>query len=189
MHVVVIGAGLGGLSAAAHLRGAGHEVTLVEREPIPGGRAGVIRSDGFVLDNGPTVLTMPDLLENTFQAVGADMADFVTIKPVDPMYRACYTDGSELLVRHGRDAMTEEVRGFAGPKEAEAFGRFSGWLEQLYTHEKIRCNRSSSKNDATFLPSLPNPPSRTSASPSRQGFTRSSGESRLVSMNERISWV
>ncbi len=135
MHVVVIGAGLGGLSAAAHLRGAGHEVTLVEREPIPGGRAGVIRSDGFVLDNGPTVLTMPDLLENTFQAVGADMADFVTIKPVDPMYRACYTDGSELLVRHGRDAMTEEVRGFAGPKEAEAFGRFSGWLEQLYTHE------------------------------------------------------
>ncbi|MEL6894314.1 MAG: phytoene desaturase family protein [Actinomycetota bacterium] len=135
MNVVVIGAGLGGLSAAAHLRGAGHDVTIVERDPIPGGRAGVIRSDGFVLDNGPTVLTMPDLLENTFNAVGADMADFVTIKPVDPMYRACYADGSELLVKHGREAMTEEIRRFAGPNEADAFGRFSDWLEQLYTHE------------------------------------------------------
>ncbi|MEM1333341.1 MAG: phytoene desaturase family protein [Actinomycetota bacterium] len=135
MNVVVIGAGLGGLSAAAHLKGAGHEVTVVERDPIPGGRAGVIRSDGFTLDNGPTVLTMPDLLEQTFTAVGADMADFVTIKPVDPMYRACYADGSELLVKHGREAMTEEICRFAGPKEAEAFGRFSDWLAELYETE------------------------------------------------------
>jgi len=135
MNVVVIGAGLGGLSAAAHLRGDGHDVTVVERDPIPGGRAGVIRSDGFTLDNGPTVLTMPDLLEQTFAAVGADMADFVTIKPVDPMYRACYADGSELLVKHGREAMTEEIRRFAGPKEAESFGRFSDWLAELYEAE------------------------------------------------------
>lgn len=135
MNVVVIGAGLGGLSAAAHLRGAGHDVTIVEREPIPGGRAGVIRADGFTLDNGPTVLTMPDLLEQTFAAVGADMADFVTIKPVDPMYRACYADGSELLVKHGREAMEEEIRRFSGPKEAEAFGRFSNWLADLYEAE------------------------------------------------------
>jgi len=135
MNVVVIGAGLGGLSAAAHLRGDGHDVTIVERDPVPGGRAGVIRSDGFTLDNGPTVLTMPDLLEQTFAAVGADMADFVTIKPVDPMYRACYADGSELLVKHGREAMTEEIRRFAGAKEAESFGRFSDWLAELYEAE------------------------------------------------------
>ena len=135
MRVVVIGAGLGGLSAAAHLSKAGHAVTIVEREAIPGGRAGVIRSHGFSLDNGPTVLTMPDLLEEAFVAAGADMADHVTIKPVDPMYRACYADGSTLFVRHGRDAMTEEIRRFANDKEAAAFGRFSDWLEKLYTAE------------------------------------------------------
>ena len=93
MNVVVIGAGLGGLSAAAHLSKAGHDVTIVERESMPGGRAGMVIRDGFRLDNGPTVLTMPDLLEEAFQAAGANMADHVTIKPVDPMYRACYADG------------------------------------------------------------------------------------------------
>jgi len=135
MRIIVIGAGLGGLSAAAHLSGGDHEVTVIERDAIPGGRAGMIRSDGFSLDNGPTVLTMPDLLEEAFVAAGASMADHVTIKPVDPMYRACYADGSTLLVKHGREAMTEEIARFANRKEADAFGRFSDWLEGLYTAE------------------------------------------------------
>ena len=55
MRVAVIGAGLGGLSAAAHLLRAGHEVTMLERDAGPGGRAGVIEQDGFRLDTGPTV--------------------------------------------------------------------------------------------------------------------------------------
>ena len=135
LDVVVIGAGLGGLAAAAHLSRAGHTVTIVERESIPGGRAGMITEAGFRLDNGPTVLTMPNLLADAFAAAGADMADFVTIKPVDPMYRAVYADGSTLHVRHGREAMTDEIRQFANAREAEAFGRFCDWLEQLYRVE------------------------------------------------------
>jgi phytoene desaturase len=135
LDVVVIGAGLGGLAAAAHLIKAGHTVTIVERESIPGGRAGMITEAGFRLDNGPTVLTMPNLLADAFAAAGAEMADFVTIKPVDPMYRAVYADGSALHVRHGREAMTDEIRQFANAHEAEAFGRFCDWLEQLYRVE------------------------------------------------------
>ncbi len=135
LNVVVVGAGLGGLSAAAHLVGRGHQVTIVERGSMPGGRAGMVISDGFRLDNGPTVLTMPNLLENAFRAAGTEMADFLSIKPVDPMYRAVYDDGSTLFVRHGREAMTEEIRSFSGPKEAEAFGRFCEWLERLYRAE------------------------------------------------------
>jgi len=135
MNVIVIGAGLGGLSAAAHLSKRGHEVTVLERSSIPGGRAGMVAEAGFRLDNGPTVLTMPNLLADAFAAAGADMADHVTIKPVDPMYRAVYADGSTLHVRHGRQAMTEEIRSFAGGKEAEAFGRFCDWLAELYRVE------------------------------------------------------
>jgi phytoene desaturase len=135
LDVVVIGAGLGGLSAAAHLSRAGHTVTVVEREPIPGGRAGMITEAGFRLDNGPTVLTMPNLLGDAFAAAGAEMRDFITVKPVDPMYRAVYADGSVLHVRHGREAMTQEIREFADAREAEAFGRFCDWLERLYRVE------------------------------------------------------
>ena len=135
MRVIVIGAGLGGLSAAAHLSNRGHEITIFERSSLPGGRAGLVTADGFRLDNGPTVLTMPNLLAEAFNAAGADMADFVTIKPVDPMYRAVYADGSTLFVRHGREAMTEEIRAFAGAKEAAAFGRFCDWLTELYRAE------------------------------------------------------
>jgi phytoene desaturase len=135
VRVVVVGAGLGGLAAAAHLSRLGHEVTVLERDPRPGGRAGLITEAGFRLDNGPTVLTMPELLRVTFEAAGADMDRYVTIRPVDPMYRAVYADGSVLHVRHGREAMTEEIRTFAGAAEAEAFGRFVEWLERLYRVE------------------------------------------------------
>ena len=58
MRVVVIGAGFGGLAAACHLAGNGHEVVVVERESVPGGRAGLFEQDGFRFDTGPTVLTM-----------------------------------------------------------------------------------------------------------------------------------
>ena len=135
MKVVVIGAGLGGLSAAAYLSRAGHSVTVVERDAIPGGRAGMIEASGFRLDNGPTVMTMPNLLENVFNAAGASMADYVTIKKVDPMYRAVYDDGSELHVLHGRERMADEIRRFSSGREADAFLRFCTWLEDLYTAE------------------------------------------------------
>ena len=78
---------------------------------------------------------MPGLLADVFAAAGADMADHVTLRPVDPMYRATYADGSVLHVRHGRQAMTEEIRQFAGPAEAASFGRFADWLTELYRVE------------------------------------------------------
>src|SRR4051794_21172995 len=135
MRVVVVGAGLGGLSAAAHLVGDGHDVTIVERGARPGGRAGLVERDGFRLDNGPTVLTMPDLLADVFAAAGADLADHVALRPVDPMYRAVFADGSELRVRHGRAAMTAEIESFSGPDAAAGFGRFADWLTELYRVE------------------------------------------------------
>lgn len=135
MRVVVVGAGLGGLSAACHLAGAGHEVTVVERGELPGGRAGLLERDGYRFDTGPTVLTMPELVDSTLAAAGVERSDVLRLSRVDPMYRACFADGSVIRVRHGREAMTEEIRATCGPVEATSFGRFADWLSDLYQAE------------------------------------------------------
>ena len=135
MRTIVVGAGLGGLSAACHLAGRGHEVVVIDREAVPGGRAGIIEEDGFRIDCGPTVLTMIGLLEATFAAAGAGLDDYLTLRLLDPTYRACFPDGSELRVRPNRGAMAEEIRAFAGPGEVAAFERFCGWLGRLYELE------------------------------------------------------
>ncbi|MDQ1644797.1 MAG: phytoene desaturase, partial [Cryptosporangiaceae bacterium] len=72
-HVVVVGAGLGGLSCALRLLGAGRRVTILERETLPGGRAGRISLGGYQFDTGPTVLTMPGLIADALAAVGEDL--------------------------------------------------------------------------------------------------------------------
>jgi phytoene desaturase len=133
--VVVIGAGLSGLSAACHLAGAGADVTLVEAGAGPGGRAGSLSLGGYRFDTGPTVITMPHLVERCFTAVGRDMRDYLQLRPVDPMYRACFADGSELRVRHGVDAMAEEIRRECGPDDAAGFERFARRLGELYRLE------------------------------------------------------
>ena len=117
MKVVVVGAGLGGLSAACHLVGRGHDVEVLERADVPGGRAGLWDTNGYRFDTGPSVLTMLGILRGAFEAAGADMDSMLTLKPVDPMYRAVFADGSAVHVRHGREAMVEEIRETAGPPE------------------------------------------------------------------------
>lgn len=133
--VVVIGAGLAGLATACHLSRSGHEVVVVEREAIPGGRGGRIERDGFVFDTGPTVLTMPELIDEVVSAAGGDLETLLPMRRLDPAYRATFADGSELLVRHGHDAMREEIRRVAGDHDAKAFDGFVGWLERLYDVE------------------------------------------------------
>lgn len=129
--VVVVGAGLSGLSAALHLTGAGHRVTVLERDSVPGGRSGVLEREGFRFDTGPVVFTMLDLLEEAFAAVGRTTADYVTMKLLDPAYHTFFADGSSLLVRPGHELMREEIAAQCGPEDAEAFDRFVAWLKRL----------------------------------------------------------
>ncbi len=77
--VVVVGAGLAGLAAALRLRGAGREVTVVERAGGPGGRAGRVERGGYALDTGPSVFTAPEILADTLAAVGDKLEDRLTL--------------------------------------------------------------------------------------------------------------
>ena len=132
---VIVGAGLAGLSAALRLVGAGREVTVIEREDIPGGRAGRLELGGYQFDTGPSVLTMPDLIADAFDCVGERMEDWLELTPVDPLYRAFYPDGSTLDVKANREAMAEEVRQVCGPEEAAGYERYVDFVSALYRHE------------------------------------------------------
>lgn len=132
--VVVVGAGLAGLSAACHLVADGHDVTVLERDATPGGRNGVLRTDGFTFDTGPTVLTMPRLLERPLQRIGGSL-DPLGLRRLDPGYRAFFADGSRIDVRASVSAMTGELAGQVSPADAAAFEKFVAWLEQLYDVE------------------------------------------------------
>jgi phytoene desaturase len=134
-HVVVIGAGLAGLSAALHLAGRGRAVTVVERHPWPGGRAGRLDVDGYHVDTGPTVLTMPDIIEEVFAAVGETRSTRLELLPVDPAYRAVFADGSALDVHSDADRMTAAIEEFAGFGQAAGYRRLREWLTRLYRIE------------------------------------------------------
>ncbi len=134
-HVVVVGAGLAGLSAALHLAGRGRAVTVVERHAWPGGRAGRLDVDGYRIDTGPTVLTMPDIIDETFAAAGQSRSSRLELLPIDPAYRAVFADGSGLDVHSDADRMAAAVEEFAGPGQAAGYRRLRDWLTQLYRVE------------------------------------------------------
>lgn len=133
--VVVVGAGLAGLAAACHLVGDGHRVTVLEREDVPGGRAGRLTQDGFTFDTGPTVLTMPDLIDRPLRAAGSSLAERLELLLLDPAYRGFFADGSTLDVRHGHEAMRAEIHRECGSLDAAAFDEFVPWLRRLYLAE------------------------------------------------------
>ncbi len=133
--VVVVGAGLSGLSCALHLLGAGREVVVVERGDHPGGRAGRLDMAGFRVDTGPTVLTMPEILDEAFAAVGESVHDRLELLPLAPAYRAAFADGSTIDVHTDRTRMAAEVARVAGTREAVGYLRLREWLTRLYEVE------------------------------------------------------
>ena len=134
MKVVVVGAGLAGLSAACHLVGRGHDVTVLERALIPGGRAGRVETDGYRFDTGPTVLTMTGLVDEALRAAGSDLS-VLKLTELDPMYRATFADGSVIRVRPGHELMRAEILDTCGPKDAAGFDRLVAWLGDMYRVE------------------------------------------------------
>ena len=88
--VVVIGAGFAGLAAACCLAKAGHEVTVLEKNSVPGGRARQYTTDGFVFDMGPSWYWMPDVFEQFFAQFGKKTSDYYQLVRLDPSYSVVF---------------------------------------------------------------------------------------------------
>src|ERR1700722_9429824 len=121
--VVIIGAGLGGLAAALHLAASGRHVTVLERETGPGGRCGLMIDGGYRFDTGPSVLTMPDVIERTLAVVGESLEDWLTLHRLDPAYRARFADGSTIDVHADVDAMADQITAVCGSADAAGYRR------------------------------------------------------------------
>ena len=134
-HVVVVGAGLAGLSAALRLTGAGRKVTVVERESVPGGRNGLLNKSGYAFDTGPSVLTMPDLIADALACVGEDIKDWLDLVPLSPLYRAFCADGSQLDVHADTNRMQEEIAKTISQEEAIGYSKYVDFVTKLYKYE------------------------------------------------------
>jgi phytoene desaturase len=122
-HAAVIGSGFGGLAAAIRLGARGYRVTVFERLEAPGGRARVIRRDGFTFDAGPTIITAPFLFEELWSLCGRRMADSVELRALSPFYRVRFEDGSSFDCSGDADQMRARVAALA-PGDLAGYERF-----------------------------------------------------------------
>src|SRR5690349_10693630 len=136
----VIGGGLGGLSAAIHLRLAGHEVTVFESNDRVGGRANLLVEGGFRFDTGPSLLNYPWVFEELFRAVGKNLYDYCTLLPVEPSVVFQWRDGERLQLSSDREFLKRELQRFE-PDAAKAVDGFFSDAAEKYriAFEKLAC--------------------------------------------------
>jgi phytoene desaturase len=140
--VLVIGAGVGGIAAAARLARSGFQVTVLEKNSAPGGRCSQLIRDGHRFDTGPTLFLMPEVFAETYTALGARMDDQLDLRRIDPTYRVRFDDGVELALTSDLHAMQEQL-------EAIEPGSFDGLLRYLaegHTHYRLALERFVGRN-------------------------------------------
>lgn len=91
--VVVIGAGLGGMSAAIILASKGFQVTILEKNAQVGGKLNQLQAKGFSFDLGPSIFTLPEIFRPVFEGDGKRLEDYITLQRVDPQWRNFFEDG------------------------------------------------------------------------------------------------
>ena len=131
-HAVVIGAGLGGMSAAIRLAGKGWRVTVVEKLGRPGGKMGEVRDAGFRWDTGPSVITMRHVYEQLFTDAGRDLSDYIDLVPLNPITRYFWRDGVTIDAVADEDAMCENIRVAFGPRDVDGYRKFMRYARRLH---------------------------------------------------------
>lgn len=131
--VVIIGAGIGGLSAAIHLAAAGVSVTVLEQNSTFGGKVSEFARDGFRWDTGASVITMPHVIADVFAAAGRRMEDYLTLLPVDPLTRYFYPDQTVLNVTRDLTSMLAQIEKISDdPRDIEGYLAYLAYAARIH---------------------------------------------------------
>lgn len=134
-NVHVIGAGLGGLATSCMLASGGHRVTVFEKNNAPGGKINQVSFKGFRFDTGPSLLTMPFILEELFEQCGVKLEDYLKLKPVEPICRYFYKDGTVFTNYQDLEKTLNEIRQVA-PADEDSYKVFLDYSADLYQRTK-----------------------------------------------------
>jgi diapolycopene oxygenase len=130
--IIVIGSGLGGLSAAISLAQQGYAVTIHEKNARIGGKLNVLKEQGYTFDLGPSILTLPHIFERLFERSGRQMSDYIPIRPLRPHWRNFFQDGMVVDLYPEPELMAAEARKVGeDPANVARFLKYSADLYDL----------------------------------------------------------
>jgi phytoene desaturase len=130
-NAIIIGGGLGGLSAAIRLAKKGFTVTILEKNETVGGKVNIVESGGYKFDTGASLLTMRHVLEELFEFAGKRLEDYLEIVPLEPICRYFWTDGARFDASTDLQKTENEIRTL-DDRDAENFKRFLADARRKY---------------------------------------------------------
>jgi phytoene desaturase len=139
---LIIGAGLGGIATAAHLARNDYQVTVLEKNPAPGGRCSQLNRDGHRFDIGPTLFLIPEMFAETYTALGERMEDHLDLHRIDPTYRFHFDDGNQLALTADMNAMQSQLEAI----EPGSFGGLLRYLVEGHQHYSLAVKRLAGRN-------------------------------------------
>ncbi|MBM7632447.1 phytoene desaturase family protein [Geomicrobium sediminis] len=147
--VTIVGGGLGGLSAAISLASEGFDVTVLEQNERIGGKCNVREGEGFSFDTGPSILTMPWVLEQLFERAGENLHDYVSLTRVEPQWRTFFEDGETIDLHGDLPTMLKEIERIS-KADAQGFLQYMNYSSKMYE----LCMKSFYKRSLTGLTEL-----------------------------------
>ena len=129
--IVIIGAGIGGLSTAIHLAAQGLRVVILEQNPLVGGKMYQHEADGFYWDTGPSIITMRHVFEDLFAAAGRRLEDYIDLVSVDPLTRYFYGDGTIIDATRDLTRMAQQIAKL-DERDIEGYLRFLAYAARMH---------------------------------------------------------
>ncbi len=151
---VVIGSGFGGLALAIRLQSKGFDVTILEKNSMPGGHAYQKKVKGYTFDMGPSLITAPAIIQDVFQSAGKNLEDYLDLIYLDPFYRIYFHDSSFIDYTADAEFMKTQMGKF-NKNDARNYDKFMEYTRKLYKvviEDKLGAEPFNIKKLFRFLP-------------------------------------